>query len=308
VPKALRGNANACTACILYGDEIGIEPMQALRDIHVVDGRPQPSAELARSLILSAGHSLVVHELTPDLCRASGLRAGQDEKLRTYHQWTTADARRAGLLGKQNWQRYPRAMLLARVTGDLARMLFPDAMKGLGHVDETDVEGLAVWADSITPADPPAAKRTTVRSARKLAMSSAKENPLPEPGQEWQRQPMEPTQDAPADTRPPVAPPVVQQPLQDTEPPMPMAQPMGDAMRKALMANFSDVGIDPTKDRPLRLAMASALLGRPVDTFTQLSRADGLMLFRLLNDIQTGDLMWHDREGTVLLHRVNEDA
>lgn len=332
VPGALRGNADACTACILYGDEIGIGPMQALASIHVVDGRPQPSAELARSMILRAGHSFIVHVLTPEQCRVSGLRAGQDEKLRTYHEWTMADARRAGLAGRQTWQRYPRAMLLARATGDLARLVFPDVVKGLGHVDETDVEGLTEWADTVAPAEPnkPTAKRTTVRSERKRQLASAADNPLPEavpdaapepaatwrmpadpwlePGGElWPQDAQKGAQDSPAEQRPPIAPEQPQRPLQDAQLPDTVPVPMGDGLRKAIMASFGTIGIDPTKDRETRLALASALLARPVESFTQLSKADGLLLVRLLNDIESGALMWHDREGTVLLHRVDSE-
>jgi hypothetical protein len=51
----------------------------------------------------------------------------------------------------------------------------------------------------------------------------------------------------------------------------------------------------------MRLALTSALLARPVDSFKQLTRGDGLLLFRLLNDIETGSLEWDYSQETGLV-------
>src|SRR5262245_22174395 len=45
VPAALRRNPAAITAAILYGDEIGLGPMQSLSKVHIIDGRPTIAAE-----------------------------------------------------------------------------------------------------------------------------------------------------------------------------------------------------------------------------------------------------------------------
>src|SRR3954471_9372796 len=64
VPKAMRGKPDAVTAAIMYGDELGLGPMQALAGMDVVEGKPRPSTELARALILRDGHTLTVHDAT----------------------------------------------------------------------------------------------------------------------------------------------------------------------------------------------------------------------------------------------------
>jgi hypothetical protein len=51
-PRAYAGDANAIAAAILTGIELGIGPMEALRSIHMIEGKPTMSAEmmLARAM------------------------------------------------------------------------------------------------------------------------------------------------------------------------------------------------------------------------------------------------------------------
>ncbi len=179
VPRALRGDAPATTAAILYGREVGFAPMTALTMIHVIEGRPGMYAEGMRALVLSAGHELVVEEATSAQCRMRGRRRGSS--VWTPLVWTIDDARRAGLLNRDGWKKYPRAMLVARATTDLCRMLFPDVIHGFRSLEEFDiVEG----DDGVEDAPP---SRTTVQRKR-----STRRTPVP-----------------PVDPPPPLAGPVV---------------------------------------------------------------------------------------------------
>lgn len=142
VPKALRGKPEAVLACILAGHEAGLSPMTSLRSIHVIEGRPAMSAELMRAVIQRAGHTIEVEEMSTTRAVVVGKRSNSERPLRVV--WTEDDARRAGLLGKDNWKKYPRAMLVARATTELARMLFPDVLAGISHSIEELADGGAM--------------------------------------------------------------------------------------------------------------------------------------------------------------------
>jgi hypothetical protein len=136
VPKGLRGNPAAIAACILYGDELGIGPLQSLAKIAVIEGKPSLSAEAQRALILSAGHDMWVVESTNTKCTVAGRRSNSEHT--STISWTLDDAKRAGLAGRQNWRTYPRQMLMARATAELARLIFADAVGGLLATEELE--------------------------------------------------------------------------------------------------------------------------------------------------------------------------
>lgn len=132
VPAGLRGRKPAIMAALLYGDELGVGPMAALKGIDVIDGNPTVDAALSTSLIYKAGHKLRREELRDEQgvflgCVAHGERA---DGTRDSFTFTLAMAARAGLMSKNNWKNYPEAMCWARAVTQLARILFPDVFMG----------------------------------------------------------------------------------------------------------------------------------------------------------------------------------
>lgn len=122
---------------LLTGRELGLAPMQSLRGIHVVQGRPVLSADLMVAIVRRSGlcASWRTIESTPDTCTIETRREGETEAARK--TWTTADAARAGLTAKGgNWKAYPAQMLRHRCASDLAREVYPDVVLGLYDPDE----------------------------------------------------------------------------------------------------------------------------------------------------------------------------
>ena len=78
VPSAFRGKPEAVFAAILYGEELGIGPMQSLNSIHVIEGKPGMSPELMRGLVARAGHRIDVKEASAERVTLWGKRADND--------------------------------------------------------------------------------------------------------------------------------------------------------------------------------------------------------------------------------------
>lgn len=136
VPRALAGNKHAVLAAILTGAELGIGPMQALRSIHVIEGKPTLSADLMLALAIRAGVRPQWVASTPTLAHLRLVREGFEPH---EHRFTIDEARAAGLLGKDNWRKYPAAMLRARCLSAALRAYCPDVL-GAGIYVEGEVE------------------------------------------------------------------------------------------------------------------------------------------------------------------------
>lgn len=165
VPKDYRGQPEAVVAAILAGRELGVGPMQALRDIHMIDGRPTFSANLMLAQMRKGGLSVVESSSTAERAWIRARRRDTGEEAEV--EWTIEEARSITQKGKpltdkDNWKNYPADMLWARAVGRLARRLGSDLMAGLVYSAEEmrDLEegsyGVGTGYDATTakPFDP----------------------------------------------------------------------------------------------------------------------------------------------------------
>lgn len=295
VPVAMRGRPAMVAACIMYGDEIGVGPMQALASIHVVDGRPFPSAELLRALVLREGHTLRVIEATGTSCTVLGIRAGRPDAEGVRVTWTIEMARAAGLAGKGAWRSYPRALLVARASTDLARMVFPDVVKGLGHVPD-DAAVAEDW-DSLTTA------------------TGLPDTPEPAPMRQLQWTPPEPAAPAPGNPVPgsgavpwddeSIGAPEAVKPPENAAAADEKERPVDRENVTRIMAAYGDLGYGD--DRAARLSLFSAVLGFPVESTNDLERMAGYRLLGALRSLRDGSLIAvSDGHGGFSIHAGTE--
>lgn len=157
LPQTVKTGA-AAAAIMLAGRELGIPPMQAFRTIYVVKGNVSLSAQLMAALVLRAGHSYELLENSNTRCAIKFMRRGGA----TYtHEFTLDDAKRAGLVNGDNWQRYPKAMLWSRCMSAGIRAYMPDVIMGMytpeelaggeGVVVDDTGEVIDVVAKDVTP-------------------------------------------------------------------------------------------------------------------------------------------------------------
>lgn len=132
VPRAFLGQPHALMAAILTGSELGIGPMESLRSIHVIEGKPTLSAGLMLSLAIRAG---VRHRWTEQSDKVATIELSREGFQPHTQSFSMEDARLAGLTGKQNWKRHPAAMLRARCLSNALRAFCPDVIGSNVYVE-----------------------------------------------------------------------------------------------------------------------------------------------------------------------------
>jgi hypothetical protein len=115
-------------AKILAGQELGIGPVAALRGINFVKNKMNLDAGLVAALIQRSGrydYRVLTH--TADECKLAFFDGGKQVG---ESRFTMADAKAAGLVAGDNWQKYPRNMLFARALTNGARWYCPGVYFG----------------------------------------------------------------------------------------------------------------------------------------------------------------------------------
>lgn len=287
VPRSMRNSPPAIAACILYGHELGISPMQSLASISVVEGKPSPSAELLRALIYAAGHELWVEEATGTRVTVAGRRKSSSDVVKV--AWTMDMAKAAGLAGKQNWRSYPRQMLMARATSELARVLFPDVIRGLGEIpDDEALEGEAAPPALSAVAAPAGDGTTPMRRQTRKRTAPAVEAPEAPPviGPSAPESGAEEPPDTSADQIEPETQPAVQQ--EST----PVEEPAAPAVDGITDAQLQKLNIQLREQvgglREAKLQLLSELLGRPITSSKELTISDASHAIEALQRISEG--------------------
>lgn len=155
----------AAYVVISTGLEMGLGVMQALRHIFVTpEGKVGVSASIIVARVKRAKSCRYFRVVKMDAkeCTCETLREGEPEPTRL--TWTIEDAKNAGLTGKDNWRKYPRAMLRNRCQAELARAVYPDEVDGvydpdeLGAITTEDGEIIEVRAEQPQRQAPPPPK------------------------------------------------------------------------------------------------------------------------------------------------------
>jgi hypothetical protein len=160
VPAAYKGKPQDILVAIQWGYEVGLQPMQALQNIAVINGKPSVYGDAAIALVKADPRCRGVKETIEGegdnmIARCVVRRAYGDEIEETEATFSVDDAKRAKLWGKQGpWSQYPKRMLAMRARGFAIRDAFPDAMKGMITAEEAQDYPTKAPRD-VTPAPEP---------------------------------------------------------------------------------------------------------------------------------------------------------
>lgn len=139
---------------IMYGYELGIPAMTALRTIHIINNTPVCSGEAMLALIRRSGKVEIKIEGTATAATVYMRRKDTNEEYTA--RWDINRATIAGLTGKQTWKNFPQAFLQWRGVSECGKFLCSDIIGGLYTFEEiapdapVDENGEPVEGQTIT--------------------------------------------------------------------------------------------------------------------------------------------------------------
>lgn len=305
VPVRFRGKPDDGAAAILYGGELGLNPIQSLQKVVPIHGMPSLEARTMVALVNSRGYKVRTTSQSND----SVTVMGRDLDGEAYEAtWTIERARQAGyvpeidektgkyktnkngnLLGNEKYLTDPIAMLKAKAQSEVCREIAPEILLGIAYASE-ELESER-WDDSALPPAPAERRASAPVTADEIlgdpepapAKAKRKAKAKAEPGLEPQD--AEVVDDPTPDTTGPNPGQDGGNEQSDGGEPSPAATPPSDSadqgsdLRKsargkltgAIFSMFGDVGLSKDENREDRLIVIEAIVGRPVASSNELT-------------------------------------
>ena len=175
VPKDYQNNPGNILVAIQWGMEIGLQPLQSMQSIAVINGRPSIWGDAMLALVRSSGLLEAINEdVTESKAVCTIKRRGEQEVVR---EFSLQDAKQAGLTSKQGpWSQYPKRMLQMRARAFALRDVFPDVLRGVHVAEEAqDMIERDMGAADVVGEVPPAS-RTSALKAKLLSKQEPVDN------------------------------------------------------------------------------------------------------------------------------------
>lgn len=143
LPKSYRDKPGNVLLAVEFGESLGLAPVQAIQQLHVIEGQPTCKPSLMVSLVRRAGHTFRISVVYDEKDKAktnptaiAQIWRSDDPKFEYRSEWTLARAATAGLSKRDMWLKYPQAMLKARATSEVCRDACPEALCGVLYTPE----------------------------------------------------------------------------------------------------------------------------------------------------------------------------
>ncbi len=126
-------NRDQALALMLVAQSEGEHPATITQDYDIIQGRACRKSHSLLARFQAMGGKVEWHTLDRELAEATFSHpAGGKLKV----SWTIEQAKHAGLAGKDNWKKYPQAMLRARCISEGIRAVYPAAIGGMLIAEE----------------------------------------------------------------------------------------------------------------------------------------------------------------------------
>lgn len=137
IPEALQRSPADVLAIVMAGAELGLAPMQSIRALVLIKGKPTLSADAMGALVKSrrdiCQYLLLKHS---DAVRATYETQRVGDPAPTTMGFSIEEAKVAGLAGNDNWRKFTAAMLRARALSAICRAVYSDLILGVYDPDE----------------------------------------------------------------------------------------------------------------------------------------------------------------------------
>lgn len=147
------GSADQMLPLMMVAQSQGRSFVSVVEEYSVIQGRPALKAEAMLARFQKAGGHIKWIELSDTRCAAVFSHAQCDP---VEVDWDINRAKQAGIFGKDNWKKYPRQMLKARVISDGVRLAYPACLGGMYTPEEVQD-----FEPAVTPSSRPAIAHAT---------------------------------------------------------------------------------------------------------------------------------------------------
>lgn len=132
---------------IMAGQELGRSPFWSMKNINIIQGKPELSAGALADLVKSSGrYDYVLKEWNDERCVIDwfDFKNWGNKKSIGQSSFSMAEAAAVGLATKDNWKKWPKAMLFARALSQGLRTFAPDVVGGTIYYENEIQESIQV--------------------------------------------------------------------------------------------------------------------------------------------------------------------
>lgn len=138
-PKNYRGKQHDTSIAMMMGLEVGLNPMQAIQNIAVINGKPCIYGDAMLALVQNHSAFVSIDESFNDTEYSATCTVKRKGGSPHTVKFSKEDAAKANLLGKVGpWSNYPKRMMQMRARGFALRNQFADALLGLISAEEAE--------------------------------------------------------------------------------------------------------------------------------------------------------------------------